>query len=54
MAELVPEVIDLELNPVKVLAPGRGAVVVDGRMQIAPRSGPLTPSSGRTAPRTVD
>jgi acetate---CoA ligase (ADP-forming) len=43
LAELVPELVELELNPVKVLAPGRGAVAVDGRMQIAPRSGPLTP-----------
>jgi acetate---CoA ligase (ADP-forming) len=53
LAEIVPEVIDLELN-VKVLTPGRGAVVVDGRMQIAPPSGPLAPSSGRTTPSSVD
>jgi hypothetical protein len=54
VAEIVPELIELELDPVKVLAPGRGAVVVDGRMQIAPRSGPLAPPSGRTTPSIVD
>lgn len=32
----VPEVLELDLNPVKVLAPGQGAIVVDGRMRIAP------------------
>src|SRR5262249_9818755 len=53
LAEIVPEVIDLELN-MKVLTPGRGAIVVDGRMQIAPPSGPLAPSSGRTTPSSVD
>src|SRR5262249_28213040 len=53
LAENVPEVIDLELN-VKVLTPGGGAVVVDGRMQIAPLSGPLAPSSRRTTPSSVD
>ena len=54
LAEIVPELIELELNPVKVLAPGRGAVVVDGRMQIAPRSGPLAPASRRSTPSIVD
>ncbi len=34
LAEVVPELQELDLNPVKVLAPGRGAVVVDGRMRI--------------------
>ncbi len=36
LIELVPEIQELDLNPVKVLEPGRGAVVVDGRMRIAP------------------
>ena len=54
LAEIVPELVELELNPVKVLEPGRGAVVLDGRMQIAPRSGPLALPSGRTTPSSID
>jgi hypothetical protein len=27
---------ELDLNPVKVLAPGKGAIVVDGRLRIGP------------------
>ncbi len=34
LAELVPEMKELDLNPVKVLEPGRGAVVVDARMRV--------------------
>jgi NAD(P)-dependent dehydrogenase (short-subunit alcohol dehydrogenase family) len=34
LVEVVPELRELDLNPVKVLAPGAGAVVVDGRMRI--------------------
>jgi acyl-CoA synthetase (NDP forming) len=36
LAEVVPELRELDLNPVKVLPVGRGAVAVDGRMRIAP------------------
>ena len=36
VVELMPELRELDLNPVKVLTPGRGAIVVDGRMRIAP------------------
>ena len=36
LVEVVPELRELDLNPVKVLAPGKGAVVVDGRMRIGP------------------
>jgi acetyl coenzyme A synthetase (ADP forming)-like protein len=36
LVEQVPELLELDLNPVKVLTPGQGAVVVDGRMQIGP------------------
>jgi acyl-CoA synthetase (NDP forming) len=35
LVELVPEIRELDLNPVKVLEPGRGVIVVDGRMRIA-------------------
>jgi acetate---CoA ligase (ADP-forming) len=34
LVELTPEVRELDLNPVKVLSPGEGAIVVDGRMRV--------------------
>jgi acyl-CoA synthetase (NDP forming) len=34
LVEIVPELRELDLNPVKVLEPGKGAVAVDGRMRI--------------------
>jgi acyl-CoA synthetase (NDP forming) len=34
LVEVVPEMTDLDLNPVKVLPPGRGAVAVDARIRI--------------------
>jgi acyl-CoA synthetase (NDP forming) len=42
IVEVVPELRELDLNPVKVLPPGQGAIVVDGRMRV----GPLTESPG--------
>ena len=36
LIEAVPELVEMDLNPVKVLAPGEGAVVVDARMRIVP------------------
>jgi hypothetical protein len=36
LVEHIPELLELDLNPIKVLAPREGAVVVDGRMRIAP------------------
>jgi acetyl coenzyme A synthetase (ADP forming)-like protein len=35
LIEVVPELRDLDLNPVKVLVPGSGAVAVDGRIRVA-------------------
>lgn len=32
----VPEIIEMDLNPVKVLAPGEGVVVVDARIRVKP------------------
>jgi hypothetical protein len=32
----VPELMEMDLNPVKVLAPGDGVVVVDARMRVQP------------------
>ena len=45
LVEVVPELRELDLNPVKVLEPGRGAIVVEGRMRIGPL---VTPSAGDT------
>lgn len=36
VVEIVPELRELDINPLKVLEPGKGAVVVDGRMRVAP------------------
>lgn len=36
LVESIPELRELDLNPVKVLQPGEGAVVVDCRMRIGP------------------
>lgn len=38
LVEIVPELTELDLNPVKVLAPGQGVVVVDGRLRLARRA----------------
>jgi acetyl coenzyme A synthetase (ADP forming)-like protein len=36
LVEVVPELLELELNPLKVLARGEGAIAVDARMRIGP------------------
>lgn len=36
LVDAVPELRELDLNPVKVLEPGRGAIVVDARMRVGP------------------
>jgi acetyl coenzyme A synthetase (ADP forming)-like protein len=36
LVEVVPELRELDLNPVKVLEPGRGVIVVDARMRVSP------------------
>jgi acetate---CoA ligase (ADP-forming) len=36
LVEIVPEITELDLNPIKLLAPGKGAIVVDGRMRLRP------------------
>jgi acyl-CoA synthetase (NDP forming) len=37
LVEIAPEIRELDLNPIKVLTPGTGAVVVDARLRIGPR-----------------
>jgi acetate---CoA ligase (ADP-forming) len=39
LVELVPEIRELDLNPVKVLEPGRGAIAVDGRLRLSAGAG---------------
>jgi acyl-CoA synthetase (NDP forming) len=36
LVEAVPELYELDLNPVKVLEPGKGEVVVDARIRVGP------------------
>ena len=36
LVESIPELLELDLNPIKILTPGQGAIVVDGRVRIGP------------------
>jgi acyl-CoA synthetase (NDP forming) len=36
LVEAAPELRELDLNPVKVLPPGKGAIVVDARIRVGP------------------
>jgi acyl-CoA synthetase (NDP forming) len=36
LADAIPEMVELDLNPVAVLPPGRGAIALDARMRLAP------------------
>jgi acetate---CoA ligase (ADP-forming) len=36
LVDAIPELTEMDLNPVKVLPPGKGAVVVDARMRLHP------------------
>jgi hypothetical protein len=38
MAEDVPEIAEMDLNPVKVLPPGEGCVTVDARVLLKPHA----------------
>ncbi|HVA69185.1 MAG TPA: GNAT family N-acetyltransferase [Candidatus Binataceae bacterium] len=42
LVEAIPEMTDMDLNPVKLLAPGKGAIVIDARIRLSPIS-PLAP-----------
>ncbi len=35
----VPEIAEMDLNPVRALAPGRGVLAIDARMRVAARAG---------------
>jgi len=43
LVELMPELEEMDLNPVLVQPPGDGAVVVDARMRVEPREPGWTP-----------
>jgi len=43
LVETAPEIRELDLNPTTVLEPGRGAVVVDARIRVAPTEAPPAP-----------
>ena len=40
----IPEIIEMDLNPVKVDEPGRGLSVVDARIRVRPVAGAFLPS----------
>jgi acyl-CoA synthetase (NDP forming) len=44
LIEQVPEIVEMDLNPVKVLPPGEGVRIVDARIRVRPMSGPWTPT----------
>jgi acetyl coenzyme A synthetase (ADP forming)-like protein len=44
LAQALPEVVEMDLNPVKVHRPGDGIRVVDYRMRVRPVKGPFIPS----------
>jgi acyl-CoA synthetase (NDP forming) len=59
LAERVPEIAELDLNPVIALAPGAGCRVIDARIKVAPLNGesrdslPALPTVVRTSPCPV-
>jgi acetyl coenzyme A synthetase (ADP forming)-like protein len=44
LAEALPEVVEMDLNPVKVRPPGEGVTVLDARMRVRRVGGPWVPS----------
>lgn len=36
LVEFIPEISEIDLNPIKILPPGQGAIVVDSRIRISP------------------
>jgi acyl-CoA synthetase (NDP forming) len=47
LVDLIPELRELDLNPVKVLAPGKGAVVVDARIRVGAIEGAVATQKNR-------
>jgi acyl-CoA synthetase (NDP forming) len=44
LVENMPEIVEIDLNPVKVLEPGNGVCVVDARIRVRQLAGGLLPS----------
>ncbi len=49
LADAIPEIREMDLNPVMVLAPGDGAKAVDARMRVAPVAEGWSTRTGRRA-----
>jgi len=45
LIEAIPELTEMDLNPIKVLPPGKGATVVDARMRLHPTPRQIQPES---------
>jgi len=43
LIEAIPELTEMDLNPLKVLPPGKGAIVVDARMRLHPKPRHIEP-----------
>jgi hypothetical protein len=43
LVEQLPEITEIDLNPIKVLAPGDGVMIVDARIRVRPVTGILLP-----------
>lgn len=56
LVEVVPQLRELDLNPVKVLTPGEGVVAVDARMRVGPMetAGQAPPVHGKDSVPVVD
>ena len=46
MVEAVPELVEMDMNPVKVRLPGQGVCVVDARIRVEPSEEPVAPDPG--------
>jgi acetyl coenzyme A synthetase (ADP forming)-like protein len=44
LVNLAPEIVEMDMNPVKVHEPGRGVNVVDARIKVRPVEGPWVPT----------
>ena len=44
LIEAVPQIVEMDLNPVKVRSPGEGVRVVDARIRVRPVTGPWVPT----------